>query len=171
MTSHDALHDRWQDRYHIYGSMIVIEPKFSFHFKNNSFSMISLLSFRYKHRLRNFILILSLIIHLPIGILLLYYLIQKNYTSETNQFISSPSIIGQRSNYAIQNTFNISSNVQIVNLNASAKTTLHCIKTKILLDHISTNICIHETKNDMFVSGTFYKSDFIWEEAEVTRIL
>ncbi|CAF0776336.1 unnamed protein product [Adineta steineri] len=45
------------------------------------------------------------------------------------------------------------------------------MKTKKLLNNISTTICLHETKRDKYVSGAYGDSISIWEEKQVTRIL
>ncbi|CAF3041750.1 unnamed protein product [Rotaria sp. Silwood2] len=71
----------------------------------------------------------------------------------------------------MENMFNISSNIHIIDLNIKIKTKFQCIKTKKLLNNISTHICLHETKKDKYVSGAFNDSISIWEEEQVTRIL
>jgi FkbM family methyltransferase len=45
------------------------------------------------------------------------------------------------------------------------------MKTKTLLNYISTNICLHETTKDIYVSNSFRDTNSIWEEEGVTRIL
>ncbi|CAF1171199.1 unnamed protein product [Rotaria sordida] len=70
-----------------------------------------------------------------------------------------------------ENTFNISPNVHIIDLNVPIKTKFQCIKTKKLLNNISTNICLHKTKKDKYISGAFNDSISIWEEEQVIRIL
>src|ERR1700722_14821540 len=45
------------------------------------------------------------------------------------------------------------------------------MRTKTLLNHISTHICLHETHKDIFVSKSFNGNISIWEEGPVIRIL
>jgi FkbM family methyltransferase len=45
------------------------------------------------------------------------------------------------------------------------------MKTKKILHNLSTNICLHQTKKDMYISGAFYNRISIWEEEQVTHIL
>ena len=45
------------------------------------------------------------------------------------------------------------------------------MKTKTLLSHINTHICLHENSKDVFVSSSFRGSTSIWEEEGVVRIL
>ncbi|CAF4652051.1 unnamed protein product [Rotaria sp. Silwood1] len=72
---------------------------------------------------------------------------------------------------ATKNSFNISPNVHIVDLNVPIRAKFQCIKTKKLLHNISANICLHETKKDKYISGAFNDSISIWEEEQVTQIL
>jgi FkbM family methyltransferase len=67
--------------------------------------------------------------------------------------------------------FNLSANVHIFDLTAPIKTKFQCIKTKKILHNLSTNICLHQTKKDMYISGAYYNTTSIWEEEQVTHIL
>jgi len=67
--------------------------------------------------------------------------------------------------------FNLSTNVQIVNLTAPLKVNFQCIPTKVLLSNISTHICLHSTKKDKYISRAFQPLSSIWEEEQVIRIL
>src|SRR5580693_136454 len=110
--------------------------------------MISLLPFDCKIIRRIFILL--------IGISIYYYLTHDKYLFESNKIVSSRSTIEQNRNYLLKSTFNISPNVHIVNLTAPIKTKFQCIKTKKLLYNLSTNICLHQTKKDKYISGAFH---------------
>ncbi|CAF1572167.1 unnamed protein product [Adineta steineri] len=70
-----------------------------------------------------------------------------------------------------RNIINISSNIHVVDLYATTPAKFQCIKTKKLLNNISTTICLHEIKRDKYVSGAYGDSISIWEEKQVTRIL
>jgi FkbM family methyltransferase len=103
------------------------------------------------------------IILLTVFILISYYLIHDNRTFGLN--------VKQNRNDRIKTIFDISSNVHIVDLYALSNTKFQCIKTKKLLRNISTNICLHQTIKDLYVSGAYHASSSIWEERQVTRIL
>ena len=115
--------------------------------------------------------ILGRIILLIIAIFIGYYLIGDEHIFELNTIILNRSDIRQNRNHLVENTFNISPNVHVIDLHASTSIKFQCIKTKTLLQNISTNICLHQTKKDAYVSGAFQDSVSIWEEAQVTRIL
>ncbi|CAF4015002.1 unnamed protein product [Rotaria sordida] len=71
----------------------------------------------------------------------------------------------------IREAFRLSSNIRIINLNQPINADFKCINTKKLLDFINTTICLHETKNDIFVSNSFQNTTSIWEEEGVILIL
>src|ERR1700722_13472413 len=110
--------------------------------------------------------IVILIILLGNGTLIAYFFTRNAFPSQVSQFLSISTIIEQK-----QCIFNISSNVQIVNLSAPVSTNLTCMKTKTLLNHISTTLCLHDKSKDIYVSGAFNGNQSIFEEGYVTRIL
>jgi FkbM family methyltransferase len=63
------------------------------------------------------------------------------------------------------------SNILFFNLTAPSNDKLPCIKTKTLLNHINTHVCLHENSKDVFVSSSFRGTTSIWEEEGVVRIL
>lgn len=69
------------------------------------------------------------------------------------------------------NASSSSSNVQIIDLNQPVEQTFKCIRTKTLLNYISTIVCLHNVTNDIYVSGSFHEASSIWEEGSVVRIL
>jgi len=120
--------------------------------------IILFLVFHYKIIPRIFILTL--------GLLIGYYL-----THDKRLFASKKTLLSRSTIEHNRNMFNISSNIHIVDLHATTRTKFQCIKTKKLLNNISTNICLHETKKDRYISGAFHNLTSIWEEQQVTRIL
>ena len=58
-----------------------------------------------------------------------------------------------------------------MDLNEAENVTFRCIKTKKLLQNISTVVCLYDTKRDRYVSGAFREEVSIWEEEQVKRML
>jgi FkbM family methyltransferase len=106
-----------------------------------------------------------------IGILIIYYLTYEKYLFGSNKIVSSRSTIEQNRNNRLKHDLNISTNVHIIDLTAPIKSKFQCIKTKKILHNLSTTICLHQTKKDMYISGAFYNTSSIWEEEQVTHIL
>jgi FkbM family methyltransferase len=107
-------------------------------------------------------LIILLFFHLILGILIGQFITTKE------RFYTMDSIVSIES---IQAQTKLSSNVQIINLNESIKTDFKCMKTKTLLHYLNTNICVHESNKDVYVSKSFRETSSIWEEEGVIRIL
>jgi FkbM family methyltransferase len=124
--------------------------------------MILFLVFNYK--------IIRRIILLTITILTGYYLIHDKNITGWNKIDLNHSTIKKNRN-DLMKIYNISPNVHIVDLHAPINTKFQCITTKKLLNTISTNICLHQRKKDVYVSGAFQDSTSIWEEEQVTRTL
>lgn len=70
----------------------------------------------------------------------------------------------------LANYHNLSSHIHVINLNTPVGPYKTCIKTKTILNYISTNICLHEQDSDFIVSGVF-RENGIWEESGVAQIL
>jgi len=82
----------------------------------------------------------------------------------------------QRSEYSLvtsqlEISSNELSNIQIIDLNKPVNETFNCIKTKTLVNHFSTIVCLYNKEKDIFVSGSFQGAGSIWEEGFVIRIL
>ncbi len=120
--------------------------------------IISFLSFEYK--------VTRKILILTIGILSTFYLIHDKHIFLWKENVSKRLATGE-----MRNNFNMSPNVHIIDLTAKIQTKFQCIKTKALLNNLSTIICLHQTKKDKYVSGAFQNSTSIWEEDQVTRML
>ena len=76
-----------------------------------------------------------------------------------------------RKNYTLAESSQLSSNVHLLNLSLRVKTKFRCIKAKTLLNRVGTTICLHDSSNDMYVSGAFQREESIWEEEHVKRML
>jgi len=111
------------------------------------------------------VILLSLI-HFILGIYIGHFMIHKQVSCKLNPSVSRTFRKG-----LTENLFQLSPNVQIVNLSESVNGNFECIKTKTLLNYISTNICLHDGKQDVAVSNSYRAKDTIWEEREVKRIL
>ncbi|CAF0830601.1 unnamed protein product [Adineta steineri] len=46
-----------------------------------------------------------------------------------------------------------------------------CIKSKTLLNYVSTSICLHEKNADIWVSGEFRKNNSVWEGPQIEQML
>ncbi len=97
-----------------------------------------------------------------------YYLMQHQEINKTKPIWS---IIEQNRHCFQRIVFNISANVHILDLTATTNIKFQCIKTKTLLNNLTTHICLHQRKKDMYISGAFENSTSVWEEVQVTRIL
>ncbi len=111
-------------------------------------------------------LILLLLIHLIMGIFIGDFMVHKqiSYNSSYIRFTKPMKNL-------IRKPFNLSSNVQMIDLNEPINSSFKCMKTKTLLNYINTTICLHEAAKDVFVSKSIEYTDSIWEEGGVTRIL
>ncbi|CAF1427123.1 unnamed protein product [Rotaria sordida] len=101
-----------------------------------------------------------------LGVLIDHIFIREAFLCKSNCTSYTPSIKN-----LIEIPFQVSSNIQIINLNQPINADFKCINTKKLLDFINTTICLHETKNEIYVSNSFQNTTSIWEEEGVIRIL
>ncbi|CAF2810115.1 unnamed protein product [Rotaria sp. Silwood2] len=101
-----------------------------------------------------------------LGILIDHIFIHEDFLCESNY---APYTLSTKT--LIEFPLEVSSNVQIINLNKPIDDSFKCIHTKTLLNFISTTICLHKTQNDIYVSSSFHDKTSIWEEEGVTRIL
>ena len=108
-------------------------------------------------------LIFILLLTLTIGILIGYYLKQPVLRN-----LLYPTIY----NFPLDenNSFKLSSHIQLIDLNKTIDESFNCIKTKVLFDLFQTTICLHDFSKDIYVSQTI-NSQKIWEESLLTKIL
>lgn len=111
------------------------------------------------------------IIQFCCNILLIYFFVHKHfpYASGKCPSISKKNTLKEGS--MIEFTYNISSNVHIVDLNKPIDADFECVQTKKLVDYVSTIVCLHEKNTDMVISDAFRKDNSIWEEGHITQIL
>ena len=65
----------------------------------------------------------------------------------------------------------MSAHVNIVDFSETVEENLNCHRTKVLLNYISTHVCIHQKDIDIYVSRSFDGNRSIWEEDHVSFIL
>jgi len=111
-------------------------------------------------------LVLVSLISLILGILIGHFMVHEQISYNLNYV----SLTTPRKDLT-ENPYQVSSNVQIINLNEPVNASFKCIKTKTLLNYITTNICLYEATKDVFVSGSFRDTNSIWEEGGVTHML
>ncbi|CAF3619268.1 unnamed protein product [Rotaria sordida] len=116
--------------------------------------------------IKNYRPILLLFIYVMLGILIGQIFIRKAFLPKSTCALYTLSIKNP-----IEIPFQVSPNVQIINLSQPINADFKCINTKKLLNFINTTICLHETKNDRYVSNSFHGTNSIWEEEGVKRIL
>lgn len=112
-------------------------------------------------------LILLLFIHLMVGVFIGYFLLGEENPSKSKSVL----FITPSTKRVIEKPFEISPNVNMIDLNQPINSSFKCMKAKTLLTYISTTICLHETEKDIFVSSSFRETQSIWEEDGVTRML
>ncbi|CAF4280453.1 unnamed protein product, partial [Rotaria sordida] len=116
--------------------------------------------------IKNYGPILLLFICVMLGILIDQIFIREAFLPKSTCALYTLSIKNP-----IEISFQVSPNVQIINLSQPINADFECINTKKLLNFINTTMCLHETKNDRFVSNSFRGTNSIWEEEGVRRIL
>jgi hypothetical protein len=104
-----------------------------------------------------------LFLTLTIGILIGYYF---------GQFIPKSSIKLTNLNqlYSEKRHLQLSSHINLIDLNLKTFDNFSCIKSKILFELFQTTICLHDINKDIYVSGTIINQK-IWEENLVKKIL
>jgi FkbM family methyltransferase len=65
----------------------------------------------------------------------------------------------------------MSSNIQLIDMQHTVERHFSCMKTKALVNNISTSICVHNYRNDIYVSEAYRNNSSIWEEEQVSRML
>ncbi|UJR15814.1 hypothetical protein I4U23_002743 [Adineta vaga] len=114
-------------------------------------------------------LILLLFIHFIVGILVGHFISNKKIIYESNYILPTGA---SSSNKASQRLINLpSSHIEIVNFSKAINVDFKCMKTKTLLNHFHSHICVYESQKDVYVSNSFRESASIWEEEGVVRIL
>jgi len=111
-------------------------------------------------------IVLLFLISLILGIFIGHFMIHEEVSYNLNYVaLTTPK------KDLTENLFQLSPNVQIINLNEPVNASFKCMKTKTLLNYITTNICLYEASKDIFVSGSFRDKNSIWEEGGVTHML
>ena len=118
-----------------------------------------------------FLFIIALLIQSLLGAWFGYYYACSGCERQTKADNFLHPVFPLRKHGWLEESSQLSSNVRLVNLSLRAKTKFRCIKTKTLLKSVSTTICLHESDNDMYVSGAFNGEESIWEEEQVKRML
>ncbi len=120
---------------------------------------------------KKFFIYLLVFIQLFVGLVFISVRIHEILPSIADRLSYSFGTTTRGKNYITRNSYNLSPNVHIVDLSIPINVNNTCVKTKTLLNYISTHICLHETNTDMIVSGTYRENNTIWEEYGVTQIL
>ena len=111
-------------------------------------------------------LVLLLFISLILGILIDHFIIHNGFSYTLNY-----TFYKQQENKLTATLSHASPNLQIINVSDPTDGDFKCMATKVLLNHISTNICLYDAQKDVYVSTSFRGTESIWEEEGVTRIL
>ena len=115
----------------------------------------------------NFKIVFWLFVHFILGIFIGHVLIPKNISNNPN-CISLPILKMNQPRIVVNTSL---SHIQIINVTEKINTEFRCIKTKTLLNYVSTSICLHDPEKDVFVSSAFRDQTTIWEEGGVSHIL
>jgi hypothetical protein len=64
----------------------------------------------------------------------------------------------------------LQSHVKIIDLDQKISSNFTCVKTKKLLNWLQTTLCLHEIRDDVYVSGSIAQKK-VWEENLVNRFI
>lgn len=93
---------------------------------------------------------------------------QQTSACQPAQCPFKPSVV---SSSRVDPPVKLSSDVRMVDFQQVVDSNFTCLRTKTLLQLVSTTICIHDRSKDQAVSNAFQANTSIWDEAGVIHIL